>query len=129
MTFAYTARGSKDQAIASLLALSESQMGNDPLGITVRDMLVQALRNGSEPVGRYYVHASGEGRATDSPATLSITVSTDGLRLGDTKHQIGSAGTFRLPPLGLRDTERQGSLEHHRVLPVVTENPPPDWPA
>jgi hypothetical protein len=126
MAFAYTARGTKEQTLDSLRALTPSYMGHDALGVAVRDLLVEHIELGAEPAGRYYVHASGDGDPATGPVQLSVTVSTDGQ-----KDEITGLGGLKLPAVGYRSPRRP---DYDMPIPtMIRDRRPlgsgPDWSA
>lgn len=124
--FSFTARGSKAEVLQSLGGVTDTSMGNDPLGIAIRDAAIRAIQGSDDPVGRYYVYATGDGHATTGPATLSVSITTEGLGLGD-KTEYGRF--LRHPGLPrIRDypPARKRELERPECQPLGNR---PDWPA
>lgn len=125
--FNFTARGTRAEVLHSLGGITNSSMGEDPLGIAIRDAVSRAIEEAGEPVGRYYVRASGDGHAQTGPATCQVTVTTEGLG----RHERTGVGGYLkspalpritdYPPVGKRLEQEVGERYEHTV--------PPDWPA
>lgn len=75
MSFSFSTGGTKEETLSSLRKLDSFMLGNDGLGIDIRDLLVKRLEQTElpEPHQVYTVHASGHHHA-GTPMVLLVRV-------------------------------------------------------
>lgn len=79
MSFSFTARGTRSEVIASLDALTDAQLGQDPMGRRMRNNIIDAIEAGVELDSpsdqRYSVNVtghSGPGSVVSLIATIQL---------------------------------------------------------
>lgn len=77
MSFSFRAKGARDNVVGDLESLSPSELGQDPLGAQVRDMLAGTLRRSADvDLGQQFVvNASGHAGSEDYSSVVTMTVS------------------------------------------------------
>lgn len=77
MSFSFNAKGSRDVVVSALESLSPNELGQDPLGAQVRDMLAGTLRRSAD-VGmgqQFSVSASGHAGSEEYTSVVTMTAS------------------------------------------------------
>jgi hypothetical protein len=125
--FSFSARGDRQTVVRSLRVIPDTLLGGDQLGKLMRNSLADAIERGAEPLQPYLVAAAGNGDSSYGPVSLSVKITTDGLRREDTiaaKGGLTLGRTVFEPEPRLPDLDELQRLERRTPLSEL-ESPYP----
>lgn len=120
--FSFSARGTSAETVSSLRKIPDTQMGSDPLGIAIRDLLARTIEGAPEPLGRYLVTASGDGQPEFGPVVLHVNVRSDDLTRQDPPTGLNLPLKLKSEP-GIPELDDLQRLE--RMQPRELQSPYP----